>query len=426
MKLLNALLIVSLLSATGARAAEVDRRAPVQPGAIPAPATWGTATYSSKTFIPPGDEWYSFNACYPGSGTPWTILLDHPHAATYDMVVDVVVSYPATAGYDTPHAYLWSDGKWVALTEAAEPVNLNCIGGQMVRAVAGAQCWANPNVPKLSATIKAGSKAFAFGPITGTKCTAGMFRYRFVEPPPYCTSTSAPDYVVPRDTAGAVATAALPVAQLACNQIGADLAPVTSKNAVDVAKAGIDCIGLGKQALVASWEGNSYDQPGLLLSLPSKAGKSPSVNVADPSTPLPPICKLRKSTETEFGLVVGADSPVRVVVLSEGVDAASAAAVCTRRGYSLADLKSGSGSGSTFATASGVTYQALGSGGKAWIHSYDGDAYAGSCIALTAADSPTKAGSVNVPAGGCTGKLDAVVCQTAAASTAPMQRRSEL
>ncbi|KAI9188375.1 hypothetical protein H9P43_002766 [Blastocladiella emersonii ATCC 22665] len=401
----NALLVLSLLCAGTARGAEVERREPVQPGGIPAPATWPGTEYSGHTQLKP-DSWHGFLAC-TDSRSLWSLRLDSPGA---------------NINHDTPHAYLWANGQWVAQTEAADPVNEKCADTHEQSPEVDTLCLANPNAPKLTATLPAGTERFAFTPITGTKCMMGMFRYRFTSPPAYCTPTSAPDYVVPRTAAGTAAAAGLHVTQLACAQVNPDLADVMSKNAVDVAKAGIECIGLGKQALVASWEGNSYDQPGLLLALPRVAGKLPSVNVAEPSASLPPICKLRKTGETEFGLVPGTDSPIRVVRVAEDVDGASAAAVCTRHGYTLADIKTGD----TFTAASGIVHQALCKSGTAWIHSYDGDSYTGSCVALTAGDAGDKLGSVTVPAGGCTAKLGAVLCQTVAAASAPMQRRSEL
>ncbi|KAI9188376.1 hypothetical protein H9P43_002767 [Blastocladiella emersonii ATCC 22665] len=424
MQLINALLVLSLLWAGTARAAEVDRRAPVQSGGIPAPAFWTGSEYPtdpSLKGIIKENTWTPFTAC--ARDPYWSVHLDHPDAVARGATVDVLLTfYNVAVERDSFHALVWAGGKWVAQTEAASPVNDHCAPIYAQPSEIEARCAGNPNVPNLSVTLPAGTERFAFQPITGNKCTAGFYRFRIPAAPKFCASTAAPDYVVPRTTAGDVMKAALPVAQLTCNQIGADLAPVTSKNAADVAKAGIECIGASKQALIASWDGNSYDQAGLLLTLPSKAGKLPSVNAADPSVSLPPICKVRKAAEVEYGPITGTDSPIRVVRVLDGVDGASAAAVCTRRGYTLADLKTGD----TFTTASGITYQALGSGGAAWIHSYDGDAYAGTCVALTVGGSGTQAGSVTVPAGGCTAKLGAVVCQTTAPVSAPMQRRSEL
>ncbi|KAI9150979.1 hypothetical protein H9P43_009594 [Blastocladiella emersonii ATCC 22665] len=436
MQILIALAFLSLLWAAGARA-DAARRAAVQSDLIPAPERFIGAGFTTDPTLPDHvveNIWHPFVSCH--GGAYWSIRPDAPAAVERGMTLDAFV----TVGYrsdgsqtrDPSHALVWVAGKWVARTDTESVIAELCPPGSWtdpkvpLPSDAADACLLDPKGPKVSVTVPPGTQQIGLYPLPDNNCISGVFRYRIVPPPSACTSTSAPDYAVPRDKTGGLTTTTLLVAQLACDQIGADLAPVTSKNAADVVKAGIDCIGLGKQALVASWDGNSHGQPGLLLTLPRKAGKAANVNVADASTPLPPICKLRKAGETEYGLVVGADSPIRVVVVADSVDAASAAAVCTRRGYSLADLKSGSGSDATFTKAIGIVYQALGSGGKAWIHSYDGDSYAGSCVAITAADSASKAGSVNVPAGGCTAKLSAVVCQTAAASTAPMQRRSEL
>ncbi|KAI9178740.1 hypothetical protein H9P43_005402 [Blastocladiella emersonii ATCC 22665] len=115
-----------------------------------------------------------------------------------------------------------------------------------------------------------------------------------------------------------------------------------------------------------------------------------------------PICKLHKTGETEFGPPLGVVTPIRVIRVAKGVCEMD---LCTRRGYSPADLYYGK----TFASASALAHLAVDSLSAAWIGSFDGHAYEGARVALTPGKSGADAGSVTVPAGGCAAKLDAIV-----------------
>ncbi|KAI9151006.1 hypothetical protein H9P43_009621 [Blastocladiella emersonii ATCC 22665] len=421
MKLITLCALLALLATHAAAESPLLRRAPVQPGGLPAPSSWGLFAISAQDLGTNG--WIPYDQCMTDFN--WRSTLDLPDAGTHPTEIDLVTTFRGSQEiHDGPNAYVWADGKFLGETATlASTPNTACADYFAGTAVIERDCWTDPAgsaVPKATVVLPPGTKEWGIVPKTGSGCASGAFRMR-VGSAAYCAGSSQ-DYAVPRNEA-AVVTAKVADAQAACDAINADLAPVSAKNADEVKKLGIDCVGLGKKALIASWNGDTYGQPGLQLTLPSVATGNPMYNIANPSTALPPICKLRKTGEIVHGPTV--DTAYRVIETQAGTKAADAAAVCAKRGLALADLRSGN----SWTQLLGLMYTALGARGSAWIRSYNGNTYVGSCIALTVGDALNK-GAITVPPSQCNAVLDAVVCQpppapVATTTAVPLARRAE-